>query len=63
MVIQQNMARIASFYHAFATTSLANNDDFFNTYVCQQKLFVTKKSVQQNSAGNSVPCGLIWNFL
>jgi len=32
MVIQQSMVRIASFYHASVTTSLANQRDFFNTH-------------------------------
>ena len=32
MVIQQSMARFASFYHVSASTPLANHGDFFNTY-------------------------------
>ena len=31
-MIQQSMARISSFYHASATTPLANHSDFFNTH-------------------------------
>ena len=31
-VIQHSMARISSFYHASATTPLANHSNFFNTY-------------------------------
>src|ERR1035438_5420284 len=45
MVIQQNMARIASFYHGSAATPLANHSDFFNTYACFQQL--------RNSEGES----------
>jgi hypothetical protein len=32
MVIQQNMARISSLYHASATFPRANHTDFFNTH-------------------------------
>src|SRR5258708_27571595 len=32
MVIQQNMERIASFYHASASIQPANHSDFFNTH-------------------------------
>jgi len=32
MVIQQNMARISSLYHASATSPRANHSDFFNTH-------------------------------
>ena len=32
MVIQQNMARIASLYHASAIFPRANHSDFFNTH-------------------------------
>jgi hypothetical protein len=38
MVIQQNMERIASFYHASATTPHANHSDFFNTHACLHQL-------------------------
>src|SRR5450631_300289 len=38
MVIQQSMERIPSFYHASATTPLANHSDFFNTHACSQQL-------------------------
>ncbi len=31
MVIRQSMGRNSSFYHALATTLLANHSDFFNT--------------------------------
>jgi len=34
------MARISSFYHASATTPLANHGDFFNTHgIYQQQRF------------------------
>jgi hypothetical protein len=36
MVIQHSLARISSFYHASATTPLANHGDFFNTHACLQ---------------------------
>src|SRR5260370_38286800 len=32
MVIQQNMERIASFYHASASIQPANHSDFFNSH-------------------------------
>jgi hypothetical protein len=32
LVIQQNMARIASLYHASATFPHANHSDYFNTH-------------------------------
>jgi hypothetical protein len=38
MVIQQNMARISSLYHASATSLRANHSDFFNTHACFQQL-------------------------
>src|SRR5713226_4730068 len=38
MVIQQNMARIASLYHASATFPRANHSDFFNTHAWFQQL-------------------------
>jgi len=38
MVIQQNMARIYSLYHASAPTPIANHGDFFNTHALLHSL-------------------------
>ena len=38
MVIQQNMARNSFFYHASASTPLANHSDFFNTHAILRQL-------------------------
>src|SRR5713101_4077567 len=60
MVIQQNMERIASFYHASATTPHANHSDFFNTHACLQQLRQMPRIGQGAINSETPPGGFDW---